>query len=295
MKGLFIQWIPTLAIILILSMQIIFFILNKNFKNRNRRKPFGSKSLPSPGESLRLKIEEINVNLPLYLMLPTLTLLFFFSSYSFYKLYRGEIGWKPAEIFIICFATISCLIYSIVKIIKLYNKRNCLQLGLEAERDVGEKLDRLRSYGCFVYHDFPAEGFNIDHILITKSGIFAIETKGRTKKTNLKKNWKVQFHDNKLIFPDKEETAPIKQAKRQAKWLSRFISQKIGRKISVTAVLALPGWFLEIKQKPQNLLLTNGHNLDFLVKYNQEVINKNIMILIKDIIEQHCKNASILH
>lgn len=40
--------------------------------------------------------------------------------------------------------------------------------------------------GARVYHDFPAENFNIDHVLIDRAGVFAIETKGFTKAARIK-------------------------------------------------------------------------------------------------------------
>jgi len=35
--------------------------------------------------------------------------------------------------------------------------------------------------GAAVFHDMPAERFNIHHIVIARQGVFAVETKGYTK------------------------------------------------------------------------------------------------------------------
>ena len=35
--------------------------------------------------------------------------------------------------------------------------------------------------GNQAYHDFPAEKFNIDHVVVGSKGIFAVEIKGRAK------------------------------------------------------------------------------------------------------------------
>ncbi len=289
-----INCLPGAIVVLLMGIHVGVFILNRKLKNRNRRRPLGFKLLRFPGESLQLKIDDINTDLHFYLLAPSLYVMLAFSSISLNKFYKGEIGWKPGEILVYSLTAAIIIVFSLFKTIKLYNKRKCLNLGLEAERAVGEELDRLRRFGCFVFHDFPAERFNIDHILVSKSGVFAIETKGRMKKTDLKKNWRVQYFNNRLIFPDREEIEPVKQAKRQAKWLSSFLSRKIGRDIPVKAVLAIPGWFVDIRQKPQNLILTNGRNLEFLVK-DKEVLTNNDVALISNIIEERCRNVSMFN
>ena len=35
--------------------------------------------------------------------------------------------------------------------------------------------------GAYVFHDVPADNFNIDHVVVSGQGIFAVETKGFTK------------------------------------------------------------------------------------------------------------------
>lgn len=78
-----------------------------------------------------------------------------------------------------------------------------LRLAYLAETAVGQELNQLMLKGYHVYHDFPAEKFNIDHIVVGPAGIFAIETEARTKKSNPhgKTNAEI-LHDGKsLQFP----------------------------------------------------------------------------------------------
>ncbi|HZF98159.1 MAG TPA: nuclease-related domain-containing protein [Pseudoxanthomonas sp.] len=53
--------------------------------------------------------------------------------------------------------------------------------GLEAEIAVAQNLLPLMAEGCIVFHDFPADGFNIDHIVVAPNAVFAIETNSRKK------------------------------------------------------------------------------------------------------------------
>ena len=64
-----------------------------------------------------------------------------------------------------------------------------------------------------MYHDFPAEGFNIDLVVIATQGVFAVETKGFTKDKNAKgKAGATVMYDGKaLAFPTWATKAPLVQ------------------------------------------------------------------------------------
>ena len=58
-----------------------------------------------------------------------------------------------------------------------------LRTALDAEIETGNQLNRLMKHGYDVFHDLPANGSNIDHLVIGPNGVFAVETKGRRKPT----------------------------------------------------------------------------------------------------------------
>lgn len=87
--------------------------------------------------------------------------------------------------------------------------------GLLAERVTGMQLNRLVAQGCLVLHDLPFGDFNIDHVVISPRGVFAVETKsirkpkgGRTGKPS-----KLLFDGNRLQFEDFSTDRPIEQAR----------------------------------------------------------------------------------
>lgn len=42
-----------------------------------------------------------------------------------------------------------------------------------------EEINQLMRQGFTTFHDVPAEpGFNIDHVIVGPTGVFAVETKG---------------------------------------------------------------------------------------------------------------------
>lgn len=119
-----------------------------------------------------------------------------------------------------------------------------LRLGLEGEQAVGQSLERLREQGYQVFHDIPAEGFNIDHVCIGPAGVFTIETKTWSKP--LRGDARVRWDGERLTVNGAvPERDPVSQAQGQARWLARLIEDSAGRKVPVQPVIVFPGWFVE--------------------------------------------------
>jgi hypothetical protein len=137
------------------------------------------------------------------------------------------------------------------KLLRADAEMDKLRKGLDAEMAVGQELDQLIGQGARVFHDLPAETFNIDHIVVSRQGVFCVETKGYTKPLGLSgaAAARVEFDGHTLRFPDFQTSKPVEQAARQAQWLSQWLSSALGSPISAIPVLALPGWYVELKQR----------------------------------------------
>jgi len=134
------------------------------------------------------------------------------------------------------------------------------RLGLLGEQVVGLILDRLSSDFIRVFHDLEVnepgkKPWNIDHVVLTHSGIYAIETKTRRKPRGSapdgQQGHKVIFDGNQLLFPApmKADRFGIDQAQRNATWLSEKLTSLNGTAIHVTPVLVLPSWWIDAKGK----------------------------------------------
>lgn len=138
---------------------------------------------------------------------------------------------------------VTLIVFFAVKLVRRLRKRREYGLGLDCELAVGQELNNLLRYGYHVFHDVPADGFNIDHVVVGPNGVFAIETKGRSKPFDPQGNvqWKVQYDGQALVFPSWRETKPLQQAKDQAQWLSRWLTKATGTAARASPILALPG------------------------------------------------------
>jgi hypothetical protein len=137
-----------------------------------------------------------------------------------------------------------------------------LRLGLDAELAVGQELDQLMRDGAAVFHDLPTDKFNIDHVVIARQGVFAVETKGysKPKRQGGSADATIVFDGRSLAHPDWSSSDAIEQAARQAKWLSTWLTSATGEPVRATPAVALPGWYVDRKGRG-DVLVFSGKEL----------------------------------
>lgn len=135
------------------------------------------------------------------------------------------------------------------RIWKLRKKINELRLGCDGEKIVAEQLERLREYGAQVFHDVPGDGFNLDHVVISTHGIYAIETKTRTKPSSRARV--IVVGDSLTVAGYAPDRKPIEQVSAAARWLENTLLHSTGRRFFVRGVVVFPGWYVE-QQGPRS-------------------------------------------
>lgn len=246
LKGLLAP-LPGLALTLFIFAAPIF-ILGYIAHRRKRRykeeaeEPFTDQPLRPPGESLRVRIEEISGEFDEVL----LTITFIGMSAALITLM------SPASLRVmmgITMAGMSAIIYirSGRKLFTLQRNLWNHRLGFAGERVVGEALNQLLADGFRVFHDVPFDGYNIDHVIVGSSGVYAVETKTRRKRANLRgvDKARVVYNGDSLEYPEKKFTSHgIIQAKRNAESLAKWLTRATGEPTQVKPMLVLPGWFV---------------------------------------------------
>ncbi len=116
------------------------------------------------------------------------------------------------------------------------------RLGRDGERAVAEILDDFRSRGYGVLHDIAGDGFNVDHVVISPHGIFAIETKTPRKA----KGDHVHVEEGQLFVGAASwGKRPIRQAIAAGRWISELLEASTGKELPIRSVLVFPDWFVE--------------------------------------------------
>ena len=196
------------------------------------------------------------------------------------------------------------LTYCSIKTWKLFSKLTKLRLGHTAEIATANELIGLQALGYQVFHDVQADGFNIDHLVIGKNGVFAIETKGRHKRnkdlrqtngngsSSGKKGYEVFYKDGRLNFPSWTETKPIEQAQRQAQWVSQWLTKATGSPVAATPVLVFPGWYVTSQSKPPLPILNHKQLVGTIPKLKTQDLTQQQVDSIIYQVAQRCLSKS---
>jgi hypothetical protein len=118
-----------------------------------------------------------------------------------------------------------------------------LRLGRDGERAVGQYLDGLRESAARVFHDVPAGAFNLDHVVISRRGIFIVETK-TCSKPHPKAT--VSVRGDQIFLAGRVMTRnPVEQVRAQIAWLAQLLQQSTGKTQPIRGAVVFPGWFIE--------------------------------------------------
>jgi len=264
-----------------------------HWKNRKKRLPFTQKILRPPGESLRIRLVELDEKLNDRLIQ------LFLSAYSPLMM-AGLValqGVRPGIGVWITIAVIAAIasIWSAYRLWKVLNLRRRIRLGFEGERHVGETLNQLMLVGYRVFHDFlitdkPRSIRNIDHIVIGPNGVFAVETKTR-RKVKGENGAKVTVLDNGLQYPWGLDRRDLAQAQEDSGWLAEWLSKMSNEPVKVGSILVLPGWFIDRRSKPVVTVLSGSEVAANIPKLNGTATDDGEIQRLAAIIED--RNRSI--
>jgi hypothetical protein len=200
--------------------------------------PLKGKPLRNPGQSLDKQIQDL---------LDDNALFYFFAPFVFW-IFAGLEWWgkiqalpRRPELYAIVALAFSCV--GIVRLVQIKKQIRALRLGRDGEIAVGQFLERLRSAGAHVFHDIPGDGFNLDHVVISRHGIFVVETKTLSKpypKATIK------VEGERILVAGRDlDRNPFQQVRAQTVWLAQMLSETTGKKFPVRGAIVFPGWFVE--------------------------------------------------
>ena len=282
--------IPFLIIAAVILMAIIAVELFRyQIARKGLRSPFTQKLERFPGQSLLKRLDELNEEVSIQAAALLSVPITIYAGYIS-NLYFGNRPFNRTEATIVAALAIIFLGYTLFKLRGFLSERRNIRLGCEGEMIVGQALNMMMLKGYRVYHDFPAEKFNIDHIVVGEKGVFAIETKTRSKRTtaNRQQDATVAYDGRALHFPKGTDIDMIAQAKRQSKWLSKWLSQAVGEEITVRAVLALPGWFVK-RTASKGIPVVNPKQFDSLFQHiPSRPLSKEMITRIAHQLDQKC-------
>lgn len=227
--------------------------LDQRRRKRVERSPQAEKLLRPPGYSLSLLLDEAVESILVSAWISSVCAIicgFCLKTTIALAFALAPAHWVFLFIFLLALSAIGTTWFA-VRTFRLFHRARNIRLGMRGEQAVAESLNETGISGFRVFHDLPAgDDWNIDHVAVGTCGVFLIETKARRRRgsRNGQGEHVVRYDGAALMFPFGSDPKPVQQAKRNAEWLSNFLTKRTGETVDVIPLVVLPGWFVE-KQK----------------------------------------------
>ncbi len=288
------QIVPIFGILGIIY--LVLFIYRQYNLRKKSKTPFTENALLRlPGHSLDRKIRGMNDELAVNLFALFLTATIFANIIITTTLIaKKEINFSNFGIHFI--GTGIMIIFFLYRTVKYLLIRQNLRLGYFGELVTAEALNKLMPEGNHVFHDFQADHFNIDHIVVGPAGVFAIETKARSKAVSGdgKKDAKAIYNGREIIFSNFNDTTYLEQAKRQAKWLSTWLKSAIGEPVEVFPIISLPGFYVERRTPYDGIFVINPKQMKTVIRSKLvKTLDESKILRIVHQLDQKCRDLEI--
>jgi hypothetical protein len=236
-----------------------------------KKSPLKDKPLRNPGQSLQREIDKVYENdVTESALLITITV---FLSVVCWLIWFFKVPPLTTAVVSTVYA-VAGTVYGIWKLNKTKQHIKLLKMARDGEKTVAEHLEELRNEGCHVLHDLVGQNFNIDHIIVSSKGIFAVETKTRSKIGD--KNEIVEFNGEYIKIDGYDISEDINiQTEAQRVSLKKILQESTGKSFHIRSVVTFPGWFVKHtgRNKDGNLSVLNPNQIQSFMKYQSSVLS----------------------
>ena len=291
------SWLILIAYIVIFIGLLMAAVIYQR-RTRKDRRPFPDnfKLLRAPGETLRRRTAQLSENLVMY----------FFGALSIPVIVSFAFLWVTTHLegrfqlyglVITVVALLLSLVFAIRQLLAVLSRWTNHELGCFGERIVGEALEPLKVAGFRVFHDVPAGDaktpFNLDHVIVGPSGVFAIETKTRRKgraRSGFAEH-EIIYDGHVLAYPWGEDRHGLDQALRQARWLEDYLVSLLGQRIPVHPILTFPGWMVITRARGTVTVLNPKQIPSAVTSRGAPVLDADQIDLVARQLEARCRDV----
>ena len=157
--------------------------------------------------------------------------------------------------------------------------------GLRFQRDaniaIGHQLQQVGSATTHVFHDVRTSAGVIDHVVVSRVGIYAVNVIARRPRPGTSPH----VVENKLHFSDSEEPLSAVPLLAKNTRLANHFTRLIGQRVRVRSIIALPGWEAA-EQSDDRHLVVNERNVSMLLGWRDKsdyLMDDDITILREDL------------
>lgn len=222
------------------------------WKSRSRlaRPPVEFKLVRGPGELTLRRLHALDLAMPLVLLL-TVAATLLGGLGLFVVVLELEGVWRIVGGVLATLGFLAGAFFSGRVVWQRLTLRRNLHLEYLGERAVAEELTPLTQKGYRLFHDVSVLGtgehVDLDHVLLGPAGLVAIETVTRRRQRTQPepREHEVSFDGKQLVWPWGTDRDTVADVETNSLCLAKWVLQNTGLKLSVQAVLVLPGWWVD--------------------------------------------------
>ena len=264
----------------------------RNDRLHARQSPLTRELLRPPGHSLRNRITAFDKQIEELILAAVLVPITMYAVHVSQSYFGGvsENGWRIGTSLLFV-AVAEVLIGK--RLLPLLNERRNSALGLDGELATAEELNQLMLDGCRVFHDVPIRYGNVDHVVVSHSGLYAVNTKmlGKPPKDNGNADVVVDHEKNVIRFSGWQYPIPIDKLTTEARCLSDYLTSAVGKEIKAEPMIALPGWYVKERIGRGPVYVFNPRNPQRFFVQSRQVLSEEVVQQVAHQLEQLCRNV----
>lgn len=233
-----------------------------------RRSPIKERPLRLPGQSLDERISNMWLDSgdTWFAIAASMGALIFFSWWQW-------LTKTPPEPWTVTITGGAIIAFTLWRLVRIKRQVRRLEMARDGERIVAEALEALKWKGAVVFHDLVGDGHNIDHVVVSRHGIVAVETKTRSKFPDSRVTYDGKSIRVDSLAPDRD---PLVQAAAEARELQCLLKKSTGKRYPVRAAIVFPGWYVETTNggKGSDIWVLNEKALAGFVEHEPEAVSE---------------------
>jgi hypothetical protein len=172
-------------------------------------------------------------------------------------------------------------VFAAYKIISTFRAAHQARLQRDASLAIGHQLQQLSSASTRLFHDVETSAGVIDHVVIGRQGIYAVNVIARRSTEGAS----ARVLENRVHFSTSDEQVSVVPDLAKNTRLAKHFTQLIGQRVRVRSIIAVPGWETP-EQADQRHLVVNERNVAMLLGWKDQtdlLMDDDVQILVQDL------------
>ena len=267
-----------------LASTIVFLLIARSWQAFGRivapGQRFSDSIMHEAAQRFRDELDRLSSVQATYLTGGLIFVMLFAVAYAFraQELFSGYPRWQMYALLV---ALAAAAILAAWRLVESFLQRQKLRLQRDANVAIGHQLRQIAPGTSRVFHEVPTAAGPVDHVLIGRAGIYAVNVVPRRPV----REGNVMLAENELTFSNSDTTVSIVDVAARTSRLEREFRKLLGHKVTVRSVIAVPGWQVESQTNDKHLVV-NERTVAMLTGWKDQsdyLMNEDADILLADL------------